>query len=152
MIMRHLPSKLLSNTHGSMVIETAIVAPVLILMALGTFEVGTIVSRQHELQTAAAEGEIIAMAAAQGATTDISTVEDIIKASVGLSDNQVTVSRYYRCNANITTVSSSASCGSSDVLSSYIKLELEDTYTPVWTEFGVGAPIEFDVERTVQLS
>lgn len=135
-----------------MAIETAIVAPVLVLLALGTFEVGTIVSRQHELQTAASEGEVIAMAAARGASTEISTIKSIIRESVGLSDNQITISRFYRCNANTNTVTNPASCNDDDVVSSYIKLDLTDTYTPVWTEFGVGGPINFDVERTVQLS
>lgn len=135
-----------------MAIETAIVAPVLVLLALGTFEVGTIVSRQHELQTAASEGEVIAMAAARGASTEISTIKSIIRESVGLSDSQIAISRFYRCNANTSTVTDPDSCGEDDIVSSYIKLDLTDTYTPVWTEFGVGGPINFDVERTVQLS
>ena len=143
---------LLSDQQGSMMIETAIVAPVLVMMGLGTFEVSSIVSRQHELQTAASEGEIIALAAAQGATTDISTVKDILKASIGLTDDQITVSRFYRCNATETTVTSADSCNEDDIVSSYIKLDLTDSYTPVWTEFGVGSAIDLDVERTVQLS
>ncbi len=144
--------KLLRSSKGSMAIETAIVAPVLVLLALGTFEVGTIVSRQHELQTAASEGEVIAMAAARGASTEISTIKSIIRESVGLSDSQIAISRFYRCNANTSTVTDPDSCGEDDIVSSYIKLDLTDTYTPVWTEFGVGGPINFDVERTVQLS
>ncbi len=145
-------TNLLRNTRGTMVIETAIVAPVLILLALGTFEVGSIVSRQHELQTAASEAEIIALAAAQGATTQTSTIKQIIRTSMNLTDNQVTISRFYRCNASTTTVTTSSSCGSADVVSSYIRMRLQDRYVPVWTQFGVGAPINFVVERTVQLS
>ncbi len=145
-------ASLFRNRDGSMAIETAVVAPVLILMGLGTFEVSNIVSRQHELQTAAAEGEVIALATVQGATTDTATVRDIIKESVGLTDNQITVSRFYRCNANTTTVTDADSCAEDDVVSSYIELDITDSYTPVWTEFGVGNTITFNVERTVQLS
>ncbi|OZA93393.1 MAG: hypothetical protein B7X57_05165 [Erythrobacter sp. 34-65-8] len=47
----------LRDRRGSIAIETALVAPVLAVLALGSFEVGSLVSRQHELQTAAAEGE-----------------------------------------------------------------------------------------------
>ncbi|GAA4643748.1 hypothetical protein GCM10023115_17080 [Pontixanthobacter gangjinensis] len=135
-----------------MAIETAIVAPILATMALGTYEVGTMVSRQHELQTAASEGQVIALAAASGATTNLATIKDIIKTSMGLTDNQITVSRFYRCNANTITTTNADSCGEDDVISSYIKIDLTDTYTPVWTDFGVGAPVTLDVERTVQLS
>lgn len=135
-----------------MAIETAIVAPILATMALGTYEVGTMVSRQHELQTAASEGESIALAAAAGATTNVATVKDILKTSMGLTDNQVSVTRFYRCNANTTTTTDADSCGEDDVVSSYIKLDLTDTYTPVWTDFGIGSPVTLDVERTVQLS
>ena len=76
----------------------------------------------------------------------------IIKESVGLKTNQIKVSRFFRCNANTNTVSSSESCAEDDVVSSYIEIEITDTYTPLWTEFGVGEPVTFDVERTVQLS
>lgn len=150
--MARILQKLLRSNSGSMAIETAIVAPVLVLLALGTFEVGTIVSRQHELQTAASEGEVIAMAAARGASTEINTIKSIIRESVGLTESQIAISRFYRCNANTNTVTDPDSCGEDDIVSSYIKLDLTDTYTPVWTEFGVGGPINFDVERTVQLS
>jgi len=150
--MYQLFSLLFSENRGSMAIETAIVTPVLVLLGLGTFEVGNIVSRQHELQSAASEGEIIALAAAQGATTDLTRVKDILKVSVDLSDDQIAVSRFYRCNAATTTVTTTDSCAEDDIVSSYIKLDLSDSYTPIWTEFGVGSKVDLDVERTIQLS
>ncbi len=135
-----------------MAIETAIVAPVLILMSLGTFEVSKVVARQNELQSAASEGEIIAMAAAQGATTNTATIQSILETSLNLNGNQVAVLRYYRCNANTSLVTSASNCNTSDIVSSYVKLELTDTYTPIWTNFGVGGPISLNVDRMVQLS
>jgi Flp pilus assembly protein TadG len=51
------------DARGTMAIETAIVAPVLALMAIGSFEVGSMVSRQQELQSAASEAESIILAA-----------------------------------------------------------------------------------------
>ncbi|MCB2056947.1 MAG: pilus assembly protein, partial [Novosphingobium sp.] len=38
-----------------MLVETAIVAPVLVLMSMGAFQVSQVVARQTELQGAAAE-------------------------------------------------------------------------------------------------
>jgi Flp pilus assembly protein TadG len=150
--MLQLCARIIRDSAGSMAIETAVVAPVLVLMGLGTFEVSSIVSRQHELQTAASEGEIIALAAAQGATTDIDTIKEIITVSIDVGEDDVDVSRFYRCNASTTTVTAADSCNEDDIVSSYIAIEITDTYTPVWTSFGVGSPVNFSVERTVQLS
>lgn len=141
----------LRNTRGSMAIETAIVAPVLILMTLGTFEASTIVARQHELQTGAAEGEIIAMAAAQGALTNAAEIQTIIADSLDLPLEKVVVQRLYRCNANTNRVSAKSACGTDAVVTSYMQIKITDTYTPVWTQFGVGGPIDFEVDRMVVL-
>lgn len=152
MSLRHLPGRLAGDATGSMTIEMAAVAPVLVLMSIGTFEVSTMVSRQQELQSAASEGETIALAAAASEeTTSIETVEDIIETSMGLEDDQVTVTTQFRCNDNATLVSSQAACGVDDVVTSYLKLELSDTYTPVWTQFGIGSSFTYDVDRMVQL-
>ena len=47
--------RLRRDATGAMAIETAIVAPVLVLMAFGSFQVSSMVARQTELQSAAAE-------------------------------------------------------------------------------------------------
>ena len=38
------------------------------------------------------------------------------------------------------------------VVSSYLRIEVTDSYTPVWKDFGIGDTINYDVERTVQVS
>ncbi|NVD43847.1 TadE/TadG family type IV pilus assembly protein [Qipengyuania atrilutea] len=168
---------LLRDKTGSFAIETAFAAPVLITLALGTFEIGSIVSRQQELQSAALEGETIALAVNQGAEIEVSELEAIIRDSVGLTDDQVTIERFYRCDADAGTVADPLLCNTADedaeidpamsaatadgetgeaeaepIVSSYIRIRLQDTYTPVWTNFGVGEPLEFNVDRSVMLS
>ncbi|MDZ4306457.1 TadE family protein [Allopontixanthobacter sp.] len=151
MIMAHRIHDLLRDLRGSMAIETAIVAPVLILMALGTFEAGTIVSRQHQLQSGASEGETIAMAAAQGAATNADQIRDIIADSLDLPPDKVTVTRMYRCNASTNRVSAKENCPTGAVVTSYVNIVIRDTYTPVWTQFGVGGPVNLQVNRMVVL-
>jgi Flp pilus assembly protein TadG len=138
--------------RGSVVIETAFVAPVLITMALGGYEVSRIVSRQHELQTGAAEAEAIALAANQGASTDTTTLKSILMGSLSLQSSQVTVDKLYRCGTSSTLQVSSSGCGTGQVVSSYVRLTLTDSYTPAWTRFGVGSTLNFSVVRMVQLS
>lgn len=151
MIMGQRIREFLRDSRGTMVIETAIVAPVLVLMSLGTFEVSTIVSRQHELQSGAAEGEIIALAAAQGATTNAAQIRAIIADSLDLPEEKVVVQRLYRCDASASRVSAKENCGANAVVTSYVQIRITDTYTPVWTQFGVGGPVNFRVERMVVL-
>jgi hypothetical protein len=156
-------SRLLRARDGAMAIETAIVAPILIIMALGTFEAAAVVSRQQELQSAAAESEIIAVAAASGATSSLAELDDIITTSMNLDPvadaSKVQVTRFYRCDAlpidPDNPPDDPADCdvdpAVTEVVTSYIRLQLQDSYTPMWTKFGIGGPINFDVKRTVQM-
>lgn len=145
-------ARLSPDSSGAMAIETAFVLPVLILMALGTFEASRMVARQYELQSAAGEAELIAIATASGASTTADKIKEILSASVGLDADQISVDQFYRCNDNDSTVSDASSCAEDDVVSSYVRLDIRDTYTPVWTEFGIGSPVDMEVERTVYLS
>ena len=53
--------RLLADKRGTMVVETALVAPVLILLAIGGFQLSDLVARQHNLELAAAMAEQIAL-------------------------------------------------------------------------------------------
>ena len=150
--MRKFLANLARDTRGTMVIETAIVAPVLIVLVVGVFDMGMAISRQQELQSAASEAESIALAAASGAETNIDTIKGIIATSMSLQSNQVSVSRFYRCNANESTVSKPTSCEESAIVSSYIRIDLRDSYDPIYSQFGIGSKIDYAVRRTVQLS
>lgn len=143
---------LLGDVRGSAAIETAIVAPVLVLMAIGSFEASRMVARQQELQTAASETEAIALAANAGATTNTTTLESILRTSLDLSDEDVTIIRQYRCDADTVLVSSPSTCGVDAVISSYIKLTITDSYEPIWTRLGIATAVDYSVVRLVQLS
>ena len=151
-MLRPLFRALASDPSGTMAIETAFVAPLLAILALGGFEVGTMVSRHHELQTAASEGEVIALATNGGAEVEISTIEDIIATSLDIAPSSVEVTRMMRCNDNDELVAPPNPCDEDDTVSQYIQIEVSETYTPVWTTFGVGGPVDLAVERTVQIS
>ena len=149
--MRDSIAHLLRDERGAMAIETVVVAPVLLLMALGTFEVGSMVSRQQELQSAAAEAEGIILAAATGSGTDSAVIESVIETSLGLSSDQVTLEQRFRCNTATELSSSGASCSTDEPIYQYVLLAVTDDYTPVWSRFGVGSPISYNVRRTIQV-
>ena len=144
--------RLLREQTGTMAIETVLVAPVLALMALGVFQVGTLVSRQQELQSGASEAESIVLAAANGPGTDSTTIQNIVANSLHLKPSQVTLLQRYRCDNATTFVSDASSCptGTSQTYR-YILLTLTDTYTPLWAQYGVGSPFQYNVSRTIQV-
>ncbi|WP_252260367.1 TadE/TadG family type IV pilus assembly protein [Erythrobacter aurantius] len=148
---RYLAS-LVADGSGTMVVEFALVAPVMALLLIGTVEVGFIVARQHELQSAASEVEAIVMATNQGAETDPDELEEILMESVNLTGEDVSIVRKYRCGISSELVNSSSSCFEGDVVSSYLEIAISDTRLPIWSTFGIGQEIRYSVERTVQIS
>lgn len=159
-------SQLGRDSGGSMVIETAVVTPVLALMALGGFEVSHMVARQHELQSGAAEATAVALAANMSAETSTTELADLLRDTLDLKGDQVVVTKVYRCETATSYVTTIDQCenyfgsstdnngGGNDATrySEYVKVKLQDTYEPIWTKLGLGGAFTYNVERMVQLS
>lgn len=147
-----LKRELWRDTRGSVAIETAFVVPFLATLVLGGLEVSKIVSRQTELQTAAAEAAAVVLARSPDEASERETLESIIEASTGLPANKVTMQLKYRCDTEEDLIDSPTGCSSSAVVSEFIIINMRDSYTPTWTEFGIGGPLRFNVSRRVQIS
>lgn len=143
-------ARLWRNQDGAMLIETAIVAPVLVLMSLGAFQVSGMIARQSELQSAAAESAAIALAASPDNAAERDTIKQVIMTSTGLPESKVTVTEMFRCGSNTSLVATATGCGTGE-RSRYVKIDLTDTYTPEWVNFGVGTPMTYRVTRYVML-
>ncbi|MDE2437155.1 MAG: pilus assembly protein [Sphingomonadales bacterium] len=143
---------ILRDISGAVVIETALVTPALVLASLGTFQVGQVVARQHELQAGADEAMSIAIGGWSNNTQQVDAMKSVIQRTTGVTASNITITQMYRCGADTTYVTDKTTCGTGKIISSYLKLKLKDTYTPIWTNFGVGAPINLAVSRMVQLS
>lgn len=142
--------QLLRHTGGTALIETAIVAPVLIVMSIGTFETSRMVARQSELQSSAEQATEIALAIIPDTETELGQVKSKLMASSKLSEARVVLNFKYRCAAGaLETVKPSCS---EDSLATYISMELSDEYQPVWTNWGFGKSFEYHLRRTVQIS
>jgi Flp pilus assembly protein TadG len=146
-------ARLWRENHGSAVIETALIAPVLVCMCLGGFEISRMMARQSELQTGANEATSIVLAAPPDSDTKKATAQAVIAASTGLTNDSahIQLDFIYRCGTNTTLTATKADCGT-QAISTYIQVQLRDTYTPIWTQFGVGSPLNYYVSRRVQLS
>ncbi|HEY0959343.1 MAG TPA: TadE/TadG family type IV pilus assembly protein [Novosphingobium sp.] len=140
------------NVDGAVAVETAIVVPVLALLALGSFDVSRMVSRQQELQNGISQAEAIILAAGAGSTTSTTEIRSILAESLSLSEKNVEVEKRYRCDDASTLVSDPATCNEGAVVSSYINVTLADTYVPMWRNFGISKTMEYNISRTVQIS
>lgn len=141
----------LRDERGTMAIETALIAPLLALMALGVFEVSSIVSREQQLQSAANEASEVILAAAGGSGVSNTELESILETSLSLQPSQLTITQRFRC-ATGAIVASMPTCATGEQLYTYVHLNVTGTYSPTWTKFGVSSPINFTVQRTVQVS
>jgi Flp pilus assembly protein TadG len=139
------------DARGSAVIETAFVCPLLAIMALGAFDVSRMVARQTELQDIAAEVSQMSMAKVPESIEDLEQLQSIAMAASGLSEDDVTIELAYRCNNDTTLQAASSSCESGDEVSTLITIEMEDSYIPQWTEFGIGSAVDLEISRTSQI-
>lgn len=142
----------LRDTQGTMAIETALIAPVLLLMAVGSFQVSAMVARQSELQGAAAEVALIGLANPPETDADLIPVKAVLMKSTGLTAEKVTVRMAYRCGSTSERTFEADGCSETDTVSTFIVVKLSDTYTPIWSKLGVGSPISLKVDRAVQVS
>lgn len=144
-------ARLARDERGAMLIETAFIAPVLILMSLGAFQVSQVVARQTELQEAAAQASSIAMAAAPDTAEKRTVVKNVIVASTGLAADKVTITEKFRCGTDTAFLDSASSCTFGVKVANYVLIQIDDTYTPVWARWGFGSALTFNVDRYVMV-
>jgi Flp pilus assembly protein TadG len=147
--LRSLVSRLRAEKDGAVLIETAFVAPVLILMSLGAFQVSTLVARNSELVGAVAEAQSMILATDLDSQQQRDQLKDLLADSTRLPADNITVEQAFRCNQDMSYANTFAACESGDRVSTFIKIEVSDTYTPVWTKLGIADPIEFRVDRYI---
>ena len=124
--------RLLTDKRGTMVVETALVAPVLILLGIGGFQVGDLVSHQHNLESAAAMAEQIALASKPDSQTKVDTMKAVIHASTGIPTANIETVFRYRCGTTA-TMRTDNNCGAEPPWT-FVQIVLTETYAPAWTE------------------
>ena len=160
---------LLRDNKGTAAIEVAVVSPVLLMMSLGGYDLASMVSRRTALQEVTAESAAIVMAAiaenddlatlgledngtVNTNNTSLGTIKSAAMASSGLSASHVTISKKVKCGTGTSVQSGNTTCSSGDETSTYLEIRLNGSYTPNWTNFGIGAPVPIEVARLVQVS
>lgn len=144
----HTLSALFGDSKGAVSLETALITPILLSMSVGSYEASRIVARQAELQSASAQASSVALASEPTSPTRRATLKGILQTSTGLDQDHVAVDPAYRCGSTTQYVTDATGCGT-NLISSYVKVSLTDSYSPVWTKFGIGNTVTFSVTRYV---
>jgi uncharacterized membrane protein len=144
-------TKVRSDEHGAVLIETAIIAPVLLIMSIGAYDVSRGVARQTELQEVTAEFAAIAMARETVGQAELDQMKDIAVASAGIDEDAITISENVKCGTAPDLQIPTYDCPGDEEQSRILTISINDTYTPSWTSFGVGQPINLSVTRSVQI-
>lgn len=138
-----------ASQSGAVTLETAILLPVLMTLSIGGFEVSMIVARQSELQGAAAEAAAIVRASVPETEEQRTAIRDVVATSAGVASNKVSVVEVFRCENGDSYVTSAASCAEGTPASTYVQITIADVHKPLWTTFGIGNPLAFNVSRTI---
>ena len=144
-------ARLRRDTTGAMAIETAIVAPVLVLMAFGSFQVSSMVARQPELQTTLAEAAAIGLASPPDTQEKLDVLSGILQATGDLEADQIDIEVNYRCGNEDAYVAASSTCDEDVPVWTFVHITVTDDYEPIWTRLGIGGNVPLRVERTVQI-
>ena len=139
-----------ANSRGSVLVETAFVAPVLMVLCLGGVEVSHMIAKQGRLQSVAEQATEIVLVAKPEDDAERSDIQEELQGA--LPDTAtVDVDYRYRCGTAPDMTESAGTCDE-ELLATYIQVKMTDTYEPTWTQFGIGRALQYDVERTVQVS
>jgi Flp pilus assembly protein TadG len=139
------------DDRGAVLIETAFITPVLLIMSIGAYDISRGVARQTELQEVAAEFAAIAMARETVSDAELEQMKEIAVASAGVDEDAVEIVQNTKCGTNPTLRSATYSCLSNEERSLILTITINTVYTPTWTDFGVGGPIQLKVVRSVQI-
>lgn len=148
---RSMLGKLARDVRGAALIETAVVAPALIMMCIGSFEVATMISKQSRLQSTAELATEIVVISNPDTNAERLAIQNELAASLP-SSAAVQVAFRYRCATEEALTAAKPTGCEEKAVSTYLHVTLYDYYTPVWTSWGIGKPFEYEFIRTVQVS
>jgi Flp pilus assembly pilin Flp len=148
--MRNLFLFLKRDQRGAVLVEMAMITPVLATMMVGAFDVSRAVARQTELQEVAAEFSAVAMATTL--TQDsLQSLREIAAQSAGIETDKVAIQANTRCGTDPEFLEAGEDCNDDEEEADFLTISIEDQYVPIWTQFGIGGAIDLSVTRSAQI-
>jgi len=130
---RFLPPSWLSHDGGNVMLEFALVLPVLCLMLFGMLDLGRYALQKSAMLQGAREGAQYGMLA----PLDSANINTTAQTATGLTGVTATNTVFYECTAGV-TVSSSTVCSGGKAPKQYITVSLSKSFTSVLGPAGVN--------------
>ena len=122
--------KLLANQDGTSVIETALLAPILGGLVVGTIDLAMGYSERLQLEQAA-HRSIERVMQQRTASSDYSAeLKAEAATAAGVSQTNVTVNQWLECNAVVQDADVEFCPNDTDIYARYVEVVITDTYTP----------------------
>ena len=124
------------DCRGTSLIETALIAPVLILLATGSVDAGFGYAKQFKVQQAAAR--TAELAGAMGLLTNLqTTMQSDAASAAGVASANVTVDIWLECD-EVRQNDVNGTCATSTP-ARFASVVITDTYTPLFAAFFSGS-------------
>lgn len=134
-----------------MIVETALITPLLLIMSIGAYDVSRLIARQTELQEVASEVAAIAMAQV-AADRNLDQLQDIAVAAANVDDDKVSITEFVKCGTSTDLQAAGHECPEGEETSTMLVIDIDDTYVPYYSNFGVKHRVELNISRSVQVS
>lgn len=123
------------DIRGSSLIETALIAPMLVLLAAGSIDAGLGYARKLKVQQAAARA--VELATVSGLVANLQTsMTNEGAAAAGVATGNVTIDMWLECDG-VRQLDVNGTCLAS-APSRFVSVTITDTYTPMYAGFFSG--------------
>jgi Flp pilus assembly protein TadG len=123
---RRLRQHLRGNDDGNVMLEFALILPVLCLMLVGMFDLGRFGLQKSAMSQGAREGAQYGILA----PTDSAGINTTAQNATGLSGVTATNTLFYECTAGV-SVPAGTVCGSGQALKTYLTVSVTKTFSSV---------------------
>lgn len=146
----------IGERRGTAIIETAFILPLLLLLSIGAFDITRYVTRQQELQDAAAQVFNISMASNPSTVdgspgVELSKLKQILMDTTGLPAYQVWVLEVTRCEGDTNVYAANFACPTGQEKSNMLWVFMIDQVEPVYAKISGLEPRIMVVSRWAQI-
>jgi len=143
----HAPSRACA---GSVAIEFALGAPILLLLLAGVIDLGMAVHNAMALENAVHVGVQTAVTMKE---PTVEAIRDAVKAASGLAPDSVTVTPklYCECPSTGRDDTCTVRCPPGEAMRRYASVSATQSYTPILPLWGIGQPMTLNSQLRLRL-
>ncbi len=145
------------SAHGSVVVEIALLTPVLLLMLIAAVDFGSFIYQKMQLQSAARAGAQFAIQS-DATITDTTGIENAVRTASELDFGGVTITTTEFCgcsdgseSAPDTTTGCSGTCTGGEFPGLFVRVVVTGDFTPLFPYPGIPNPVSLEAETSLRV-